>query len=56
MLQRNLDILTDSIVNARNVILQPQVVPRSLSIDAVTRSAPSFPKDTITPFPEQGLY
>ena len=35
-LQRNLDILIDSKVNARKGILQPQVVPPSLLIDADT--------------------
>ena len=41
--QRNLDILIDSIVNARKGILQPQVVPPSLLIDALIHSAPVLP-------------
>lgn len=49
--QRSLDILIDSIVNARKGILQPQVVPPSLLIEALIKSSPSFPKETITPFP-----
>jgi hypothetical protein len=51
VLQRNLDILIDSTVNAREGILQPQVVPPNLLIDALIHSVPSFPQDTIAPFP-----
>ena len=50
-LQRSLDVVIDSIINARKGILQPQVVPPSLLMDALTRSFPSFPKETMAPFP-----
>jgi hypothetical protein len=50
-LQRQLDILINSIVDARKGILQPQVIPPSLLMDALTQSIPYFPKDTVAPFP-----
>jgi hypothetical protein len=50
VLQRNSDIQIDSIVNARQGILQPEVVLPSLLIDALTKIIPSFPKDTTIPF------
>jgi hypothetical protein len=50
-LQGNLEVLIDSIVNARKGILQPQVVSPGLPMVDLTRSIPSFPKDRIAPFP-----
>jgi hypothetical protein len=50
-LQRSLDITIDSILNARKGILQPQVVAPHHLMEVLTRSIPSFPKDTTTPFP-----
>lgn len=50
-LQRTLDILLQSIVNARKGILQPQIVSPKVIMDALTQSIPSFPKDTTSPFP-----
>ncbi|PNF43795.1 hypothetical protein B7P43_G09756 [Cryptotermes secundus] len=49
--QRSLHIVIVSIINARKGTLQPQVVPPSLLMDALTRSFPSFPKESMTPFP-----
>jgi hypothetical protein len=51
VLQRNLDILLQSIVNARKGILQPQIVSPKVIMDALMQSMPSFPKDTTSPFP-----
>jgi chromosome segregation ATPase len=48
-LQRNLDILLQSITNARKGILEPQIVSPKLIMDALIQSMPSFPKDT-SPF------
>jgi hypothetical protein len=50
-LQRSLVVLVDSIINARKGILQPQEVPPNLLMDALTRSIPSFPKETTALFP-----
>jgi hypothetical protein len=51
ILQRNLDILVDSILNARSGILQPQIVSPNQIMSALIQSISSFPKDTTTPFP-----
>jgi hypothetical protein len=48
-LQHNLDILLQSITNAKKGILQPQVSLK-LIIDMLVQSMPSFPKDTMPPF------
>jgi hypothetical protein len=50
-LQRNLDILLQSIVNARKGILQPQIVSPKFIMDALIQSMPSFPEDSTSPFP-----
>jgi hypothetical protein len=49
-LQRNLDILLQRINNARKGIFEPRVVAPKLIMDALIKSMPSFPKDTISPF------
>jgi hypothetical protein len=51
MLQRHLDILLQSVISARRGILHPQIVSPKLIMDALIQSMPSFPKDTIPPFP-----
>lgn len=45
-----MDTLLQSITNARKGILEPRVVAPKLIMDALTKSMPSFPKDTISPF------
>jgi hypothetical protein len=49
-LQGNLDILLQSIINARKGILEQQIVSPKLIMDALTQSMPTFPKDTATFF------
>jgi hypothetical protein len=49
--QRTLDLLIESIVNAQKGILQPQVVSPNLLVEALIRSSPSFPRDTAAPIP-----
>jgi uncharacterized phage infection (PIP) family protein YhgE len=48
-LQRNLDILLQSIPSVRKGILEPQVVSPKLILDVLIQSMPSFPKAT-SPF------
>ncbi|XP_023723395.1 uncharacterized protein LOC111873154 [Cryptotermes secundus] len=50
-LQRYLDVLLESIMQARQGILSPQIVSPQLVMDSVIQSMSSFPKDTIPPFP-----
>jgi hypothetical protein len=50
-LRRDLDLLIDSVIHAQKGILQPQVVSPIALMDALLKSAPSFPKDTTLPFP-----
>jgi hypothetical protein len=50
-LQHQLDILLQSITNARKVIIEPQIISPKLILDALIQSMPSFPKDTTPPFP-----
>jgi hypothetical protein len=50
-LQRYLDIILNSISQARKGILPPQLVSPKLVMDALIKSMPSFPKDTLPPFP-----
>jgi hypothetical protein len=49
-IQRNLDILLQSITNARKGILEPRIISPKLIMDALIQSMPSFPKDTAPPF------
>jgi hypothetical protein len=50
-LQRYLDIVLESIVDARKGIVSPQIVSPKLIMDTLIQSLPSFPKDTLPPFP-----
>jgi archaellum component FlaC len=50
-LQRKIDLLMNSVVNAPKGILQPQVISPVTLMDALLKSAPAFPKDTTLPFP-----
>jgi hypothetical protein len=51
VVQRNLDLVVDSTGKAQKGILQPQIVTPGLPLDALTRSIPSFPRDTTPPIP-----
>jgi hypothetical protein len=46
-LQRSLDVTIDSILKARKGILQPQAVAPHRLMEVLTRSIPSFPKDSM---------
>ena len=49
-IQRNLDLIIESVLNAQKGILQPQIVSPRLLIEALQKSASGFPKDTMAPF------
>jgi hypothetical protein len=50
-LQRNVDLLIDSIINAQKGVLQPQVISPATLMDVLIKSIPAIPKDTALPFP-----
>jgi len=50
-LQRDLDILIDSVTHAHRGILQPQIVSPTTLMDSLIKCSPAFPKDTSLPFP-----
>jgi hypothetical protein len=50
-LQRHLDLLIDSVVNAHKGVLQPQIVSPITLMEVLIKSVSSFPKDTTLPFP-----
>jgi hypothetical protein len=50
-LQRNMDLLLDSVVHAQTGGIQPQIVPPHLLLDSLRDSQSFFPRDTIAPFP-----
>jgi len=50
-LQRNLDLLIDSVMNAQKGVLQPQVISPITLMDVLIKSVSAFPKDTALPFP-----
>jgi hypothetical protein len=50
-LQRKLDLLINSVVNAHKGILQPQVISPVTLMESLQRHVPAFPKDTTLPFP-----
>jgi hypothetical protein len=50
-LQRNLDLLMDSVINAQKGVLQPQVISPVTLMEALIKSVSAFPKDTALPFP-----
>jgi hypothetical protein len=49
-MQRNLDLMIESILNAQKGVLQPQIVSPTLLLETLRKSIPSFPKDTLAPF------
>ena len=50
-LQRNLDILIDSVINAHKGVLQPQIVSPATLMNTLIKNSQAFPKDTTLPFP-----
>jgi hypothetical protein len=50
-LQRYLDIVLESIVDARKGTVSPQIVSPKSIMDTLIQSMPSFPKGTLPPFP-----
>jgi hypothetical protein len=50
-LQRNLDRLTDSVMNAQKGVIQPQIVSPTTLMEVLIKSVSAFPKDTTLPFP-----
>ena len=51
VLQRNLDLLIDSVINAQKGVLQPQMISPITLMEALIKSVSAFPKDTTLPFP-----
>jgi len=51
-LQRDLDILIDSVINAHKGVLQPQIVSPATLMGSLIKSSLAFPKDTTLPFPQ----
>jgi hypothetical protein len=51
VVQRNLDLIVDSIRKAQKGILQPLTVTPGLLFNAITRSSPAFPQDAVLPIP-----
>jgi hypothetical protein len=49
-IQRNLDIMIESVINAQKGVLQPQIVSPGLLIETLEKSTAAFPKDTMAPF------
>jgi hypothetical protein len=50
-LQRKIDLLIDSVINAEEGVLQPQVISPVTLTEALIKSVSAFPKDTALPFP-----
>ena len=51
VLQRNLNLLIDSVMNAQKGVLQPQIISPITLMEALIKSVSAFPKDTTFPFP-----
>ena len=49
-LQRNMDLLLDSVVHVQTGGIQPQIVPPHLLLDSLRESQSFFPHDTVPPF------
>jgi hypothetical protein len=49
-MQRNIDLLIESVINAQKGILQPQIVAPSLILETLKRSISAFPTETMAPF------
>jgi hypothetical protein len=50
ILQRNTDLVLDSVLHAQSGSIQPQIVPPRLLLDSLKASQSFFPRDTILPF------
>ena len=50
-LQRDLDLLINSVMNAQEGVVQPQVISPVILMEVLIKSIPAFPKDTTLPFP-----
>jgi hypothetical protein len=50
-LQRRLDLLLNSVVQAQKGVLQPQIVSPATLMESLIKSAPAIPKDITFPFP-----
>jgi hypothetical protein len=51
VLQCTLGLLIDSVMNAQNRLLQPQVITPITLMEALIKNVSAFPKDTTLPFP-----
>jgi len=51
ILQRNTDLLLDSVVHAQTGSIQPQIVAPHLLLESLQEGQSFFPRDTIPPFP-----
>jgi hypothetical protein len=49
--QRNLDLLTDSVTHLQKGVLQPQIASPVTPMEALIKSVSAFPKDTSLPIP-----
>jgi hypothetical protein len=49
-MQRNIDLMIESVINAQKGILQPQIVAPSLILETLKKSISGFPKETMAPF------
>jgi hypothetical protein len=49
-MQRNLDMMIESILNVQRGVLQLQIVSPNFLMETLRKSIPSFPKDTLAPF------
>jgi hypothetical protein len=50
-IQRKLDLLINSVINAQKRILQPQIMSPNTLMEALLKGAPAFPKGTTLPIP-----
>lgn len=50
LLQRNVDLLLDSVLHAQVGKVQPQIVPPKVLLQSLRESQASFPRDTVLPF------
>jgi hypothetical protein len=50
LLQRNLDLLLDSVLHAQGGKVCPQIVPPKMLIESLRESQASFPRDIVLPF------
>ncbi len=50
LLQRNVDLLLDSVLHAQAGKVKPQLVPPKLLLTSLRESQASFPRNTILPF------